>query len=160
MAPGLWGRRALRAPRPPTVDGVSRGSYDPERARRCVRELAAVTDAELVDEIRAAADLVFERAEAWRAGQGWPHTEVDRPAYAVAATARNALATLPADTPLQAVIAAVSPMLGQWWPHRPAEAAALHQAIEALRGAAMHRPGLVRDSRRLTSHSDWWPQEP
>lgn len=139
---------------------MSRGTYDPERAARSVRELAAVTDADLAGDVRAAAAAVVELAEAWRRGPGWPRTETDRAAYATAAAAGTAVAGLDPGAPLQAVVAAVSPILGQWWPDRPAAAEALRAAVEQLRVAAMHRPGLVRTARQLTSHGDWSPADP
>ena len=55
----------------PTVIRVS--PYDPERAAESMRRLAATTDAQLAEEIRAAAAAVLELAEAWRRGEGWPH---------------------------------------------------------------------------------------
>jgi hypothetical protein len=138
---------------------VSR-SYDPELAKRSMRALAAVTDAQLAEEIRAAAAAVLELAETWRRGEGWPHGPMDRDTYASAAAAGKALTELPADAALPAVVAAVSPILGQWWPDRPDTAAALHEAVERLRHVAMHRTSLVRDARKITSHGDWRPHDP
>jgi hypothetical protein len=128
---------------------VSR-AYDPELAERSVRELAGVTDAELAANIRAAYAAVVDRAEAWRQ-TGWPREHWERVAYAALVDGRDGLAKLPVDAPLPGLVQAVSPVLGQWWPHHSAEARDLAAAVERLRAAALHRPPLVRDSRRLAS---------
>jgi hypothetical protein len=138
---------------------VSR-AYDPDLAERSMRALAAVTDAQLAEEIRAAAATVLELAETWRRGEGWPHGPMDPNTYASAAAARKALTELPVDAPLPAVVDAVRLILGQWWPDRPDTAAALHEAVERLRHVAMHKTSLVRNARQITSHGDWRPYDP
>jgi hypothetical protein len=85
---------------------------------------------------------------------------MDRDAYATATATGKTLGELPGDAPLPAVVAAVGPILGKWWPDRPETAAALHEAVERLRDVAMHKTSLVRDARKITSHGDWWPHEP
>ncbi|WP_173054943.1 hypothetical protein [Phytohabitans houttuyneae] len=131
---------------------MDRNVYDPRRAAEFVRELAATTDAQLVEEIRAAADVVLRLAEVWRGGPGWPHGPMDRDAYATATVAAKSLAALPSGTPLSAVTVAVGPILNGWWPERPEAAAALHEAVERLRRVAMHKTTLVSDARWITSH--------
>jgi hypothetical protein len=74
--------------------------------------------------------------------------------------AASSAEALPDDASLPAVVAAVGPILGQWWPDRPQTAAALHEAVERLRHVAMHQTSLVRAARRITSHGDWRPHDP
>ncbi|MFC0531371.1 hypothetical protein [Phytohabitans kaempferiae] len=139
---------------------MSRGTYDPQRAAESMRKLAAVTDAELAEQVRAAAAAVLELADVWRRGEGWPHGPMDRDAYATATAVGKALADLPGDAPLAAVVATTGPILGQWWPDRPEAAAALREAVERLRHVAMRKTSLGRDARKITRHGDWRPYEP
>lgn len=62
----------------------------------------------------------------------------------------TALAELPDDAPLTAVLAAVRPVLGGWWPNGPVSA-----AIEHLRQTAIHRTSEVTTARSLAA-SDYW----
>jgi hypothetical protein len=124
--------------------------YDPVLAARSVRELAAVTDEQLIDEVRAATTVVVNQVEQLRRS-GWPRDSVEEAADTAVKTAQAVLVDLPANASLSAVVAAVRPLLGQWWPDRPAEAAAVAAAVERLRHAALHRPAQVRDARWLST---------
>ncbi|MFI7080923.1 hypothetical protein ACIBO1_26825 [Micromonospora sp. NPDC049903] len=125
--------------------------YDPVLAEQSVRKLAAVTDEQLIDEVRAATAVVVDRVEHLRR-TGWPRDPVEQAASAAMKDARTALVGLSAaDASLAAVVTAVRPVLGQWWPGQPAEAAAVAAAVERLRYAALHRPAQVRDARWLST---------
>jgi hypothetical protein len=137
----------------PGDDGsMRRGSrYDPDAARRGVRELAAVTDQQLADEIRAAAAAVLARVDELTASGRWPAHAQERLTHAALRRAAEALAALPAGAPAADVQAAAAPILGEYWPDTPAMMRPAHDAIEELRRVAMHRWSLVRDARWLTA---------
>ncbi|MEV0732319.1 hypothetical protein [Polymorphospora sp. NPDC050346] len=115
-----------------------------------MRELAALRDVDLVDEVRAAAAAVVDLARTWR-GTGQPLDDADGDMLASVDAAAAVLDRLPADVALDALVDAVRPILGRWWPRHSAGANALADAVERLRGAAMHRPALARDARRLVA---------
>lgn len=122
--------------------------------RASVRALSTVTDRELIADIRAAAAAVAEAAETWRRGRGWPRAERERAGYATVTAVGNALAELDVDALLAAVVDAVRPILGVWWPQHPTQAVALADAVERLRVVAIQRPSLVRDARYVTARDD------
>jgi hypothetical protein len=130
---------------------VRRGTkYEPETARRAVRDLAAVPDEQLSAEIRATATAALARVDEVTAGGRWPAHPHERLTHTVLRRAADGLATLPADAPATDVRAAAAPILGVYWPNRPAIMRPTHDAIEELRGVAMHRWSLVRDARLVT----------
>lgn len=132
---------------------MSRGEHDPERAERAVRELAAMTDAELARSIREAAAAVLALID-----EGTVRlTGLDWWAADAVEASRRALAELPSDATVPDLVAAVRPLLNAWWPDSPASVRPIHRAVEALRAAAMHMPGLVDDARRITSRGEFPP---
>jgi hypothetical protein len=118
--------------------------YDPIRAAESVRRLAAVTDDELARGVREASAEVLARVDEQPAGP----MALGALAAAAAEQTRGALAALPADAAVRDVVAAVAPVLNVWWPDHPAGLRLVHEAVEALRTAAMHLPRLVDDARR------------
>ncbi|MEV0733406.1 hypothetical protein [Polymorphospora sp. NPDC050346] len=126
------------------------GAFDSEMAAAGVRRLAAVRDVDLVDQVRAAAAAVVELAGAWRR-TGRPLGDADGDVLGLVDDVAGVLAGLPDDVDLDVVVAAVTPLLGRWWPRHCASANALADAIEDLRRAALHRPSLARHARRLVA---------
>jgi hypothetical protein len=117
-------------------------------ADRAIAKLAAVSDAELAADIRAAATDVLARVETWHRAPGWSRDYARQ--YETATRARVALANLPAGAPTTTVADAVLPVLNAWWPSTAGPAAELSAAIERLRTAAIHRPAQVAIARQLT----------
>jgi hypothetical protein len=118
------------------------------RADGEVAELAAVSDAELAADVRAAAAEVLERVEVWRRTADWPRSEV-APYVDVTARARVAQAALPVDASPSTLADAVRPILNAWWPSG-GPAVELAAAVERLRAAAIHRPTQVKTACRLS----------
>jgi hypothetical protein len=126
-------------------------TYDPELAARSVAELAAVTDAELVVEVRGCVEEVLMAWHAWRSDPGYPargapgRSASDNTGELVTTTAKLVEA-LPGDADLATLVAAVRPLLGAYIPpsYGLAEIAA---AVDRLREPAIIRPGLVREAR-------------
>jgi hypothetical protein len=123
------------------------GVYDSDLADRSVRELAVVTDADLGAGIRTAYAELVELAKQRRRVEGWPGEYWEKAAYAVLLDGRDAVAGLSDDV----LLAAVSPVLGQWWPDQSPRARAVAGAVRRLRTAVKIRPRLVVGCRRLTS---------
>jgi hypothetical protein len=119
-----------------------------------LRELAAVPDAELVEDIHAAAAAVFAAFEVWRAGPGWSSDSLGVRLAQVVTDVRAAIAALPAGAGVTATVNAVRPLLGAYWPDRPAAAAATAAAVEQLRAAALHRPSGVAQARTMLDTRD------
>ncbi|MEV0732337.1 hypothetical protein [Polymorphospora sp. NPDC050346] len=124
------------------------GAYDPATAAASVRELAALSDVDLADGVRAAAAAVVELAAAWRR-TGQPLGDYEGDALKTVDDVAAVLNRLPADSTLNMVVDAVTPILHRWWPRWPFDAYALAEAVERLRMAALHQPTLARNARRL-----------
>lgn len=147
---------------------MARGEYDPVRAARAERRLAAVTDAELVADIRAAAVLLGEVVEVWRRSPQWTGGRADQAVYESARAVPAAAEHLDGKASVDAAVDAVTPALRIAWPTLPPLAGAAGVAVDQLRDAAMHRPGMVRQCRRwvanpLPPDSPWrrlLPSEP
>jgi hypothetical protein len=71
-----------------------------------MRELAAVTDAELVADILSAVAEVLACGEEWRRASCLSGRELDRHGYAALQAARTAVAALPESAELRAVVTA------------------------------------------------------
>ncbi|MGI5243060.1 hypothetical protein [Dactylosporangium sp. CA-139066] len=119
-----------------------------------LHELAAVTDAELVDDIHAAAAAVFDALDAWRARPAWSNDGVGTRLVQIVASTRTALAALPDGAGVTATVNAVRPLLGAYWPGRPEPAAAAAAAVERLRAAALHRPPGIVQARSMLAARD------
>jgi hypothetical protein len=145
--PGAWCRTVVSSDDGPVRRGTN---FEPETARRAVRELAAVTDEQLAGEIRAAAAAVLSRVDEVTASGRWPAHAPERLTHAALRRVAEALATRPADAPAADVQAAAAPILSVYWPNAPAMMRPAHDAIEELRRVAMHRWSLVRDARWVT----------
>ncbi len=135
-------------------DRLRRESRDraTDRPELTSEQLAAITDAEEVADIRAATDAVLAAFDGWRKSPGWKrddpgcrrfNTLVDR--------VRLVLDDLPADPDLSAVAGAVGPLLNVWWPSgREPALEALSEAIERLRYLTAWRPSFIQQARMST----------
>lgn len=130
---------------------VRRATYDPDVARRAVRDLAAVTDEQLAAEMRAAAAVVITRVDELAAGGTWPGAVYDKATHATLHASAAQVAALASEAAAVDVRAAVAPMLGVFWPTSPAAMRPTHDALEDLRQVAMHRWSQVRDARWITN---------
>jgi hypothetical protein len=120
--------------------------------RRALEELAAITPAQLADEIRAATAEVYLRAQAWRRSAKWRNDKLDRRAYERVAVAVAELDALPAPTNHREVghlVDAIAPILNTAWNPYPGPEHDLFEAVERLRRVAMHRTAWVRQARSL-----------
>jgi hypothetical protein len=135
-------------------------NLDPEPAQaegqaedQALRDLAALTPAQLADEIRADAAEVYTRAQAWRRSPEWTGDKHDRSSYDTIAAVKAELDALPEPATHQDVhqyVKAVGPVLSHyWWTDQPGPRHDLHQAIEQLRRTAMHRIGWAANARRI-----------
>ena len=86
--------------------------------------------------------------QAWRSGPRWHGLDHECAAYATAADVAGVLDALPTDAELAAVVDAVGPLLGIWWP-APVEA-----MMAAVRDA-LAQPRMARQCRALLPHLDW-----
>lgn len=128
-------------------------AYDQDRAEESVRRLAATTDAELRTGIADAMCEVATAARAWTSRAGRSLDVRERGLATLVEEVEARMAALPSgedEAAVHAAIQTVQPLLGQWWPDRPEEAATLHAAVECLRRAAMHTPTLVAHCRRFS----------
>ncbi len=115
-------------------------------------DLAAITPAELADEIRAAAATVYARAQAWRRSPNFQGDRVHRKAYEVVAFAVAELEGVPEPRTHREVghlVDAIAPILNAWWADFPGPQKDLYDAVEALRRVAMHKTAWVRQARDL-----------
>ncbi|MGI5186485.1 hypothetical protein ACQEVZ_60665 [Dactylosporangium sp. CA-152071] len=126
--------------------------------RATIRELAAVTDAELVAEVLAAAAAVHSAVEVWQAAPAWREDGIGQRIRHTVAQTRAALELLedrPGRDDVAAAVDAVRPLLSAWWPTSPEpHAPAVVVAVEQLRAAAMHRAPAVRQARELAAGYD------
>jgi hypothetical protein len=128
---------------------------DPERAAaedQALRELAALTPAQLANEIRTDAAEVYARAQTWRRSSTWTGDKHDCKAYDSIAVMKAELDALPEPVNHDEVyqyVKTVGPVLNQWWSDQPGPQHDLHQAIDQLRRTAMHRIGWAADARRI-----------
>ncbi|GAA4460975.1 hypothetical protein GCM10023170_063140 [Phytohabitans houttuyneae] len=128
-------------------------AYDRDKAEASMGRLAATTDAELRAGIADAMREVAAAARAWTSSAGRSLVARERGLAALVEEVEARMAAQPAGEGGAAVLAAietVQPLLGEWWPDRPQEAARLHAAVEQLRRAAMHTPTLVAHCRRFS----------
>ena len=123
--------------------------------RPTIEQLAAITDAEQVADIRAAADGALARFDAWRRSPAWDR---DNPACRrlglLVDLARLVLDDLPADADLSTVINTVTPLLNAWWPSYRQPEVVMSAAIERLRYYAVKRPSFIRQARLTTGVED------
>jgi hypothetical protein len=132
-------------------------TFDPDLAARSVAELAAVTDAELVIDVRAGIDEVLMAWQAWRSDPGYPargtpgRSASDNTGELITTTVKLVEA-LPGDADLATLVAAIRPLLGAFIPpsYGLTEIAA---AVDRLREPAITRPGLCAKRGR-------WPVRP
>jgi hypothetical protein len=126
----------------------------PELAAASVRELAAVTDEQLAADVQVALAHMLEAWATWRADPGFPKDQLNRDRGALVDSVAVAVCDLPdEDADLAALVKIagrlVNPAWGLW---RGEESVA--GAIERLRYAAIHRPGLVREARAMVKFRD------
>jgi hypothetical protein len=134
---------------------------DDETAAKSLAELAMVTDAQLVAEIRTAFAAVRDAWHNFRAGPEYPNRESPLRARAAdhepaVAQALTALAGV-ADGDLYGAEKAVGPVLTAYWSESTPAQRLVSEAVERLRIAAKQRPGLVRDARTLARRTDGHP---
>jgi hypothetical protein len=114
---------------------------------RAIQRTAAITDAEQAADICQATVDVLVAFDHWRGSPGWRDDPAAAHLVRVVSTVRDALAELPARAPLDAVLAAVTPLLNPWWPNDPGPAAETETAVEQLRYLAMTRTRAISDCR-------------
>jgi hypothetical protein len=122
---------------------------DPQQV---LADLAAITPAELADEIRAAAATVYARAQVWRRSSDFRGDRLHRKAYEVVALAVAELDAVPEPRTHREVghlVDAIAPILNAWWADFPGPQKDLSDAVEALRRVAMHKTAWVRQARDL-----------
>src|SRR5207248_2120009 len=86
---------------------------------QALRDLAALTPAQLAGEIRADAGQVYTAAQAWRRSPQWTGSKQDRKAYDSIAVMKAELDALPEPASHHDVyqyVKPVGPVLGQYWP--------------------------------------------
>jgi hypothetical protein len=118
---------------------------DPDQMADGIRQLAATSDEELARGIQVAAAELVARID------GCPVLVFTPAAAAAVDRVRQVAGELSNDASVRALVDAVGPVLGMWWPDHPPEVQPVRAAVEALRTAAMTRPSLVRDARWITS---------
>lgn len=139
---GLPGRLAVA-----TV--ITMVEWDSEAQERSTRAAAAVTDQELVADIRRALAEVASRSAVWWDALPRGHSGLrlaagtDQAAHDALQQAVAAAAAL-ADDDVAGAVRAARPVLRVWWPDPGGEA-----AVERLRAAAMHRTQIRREAREI-----------
>ncbi|WP_033346775.1 hypothetical protein [Catenuloplanes japonicus] len=127
---------------------MSSRRHDEQQAAASVAALAAITEEQLAARIREALLGLVEPVMALYQTGTWPVSDFD--ARAVEAFNQAQRVVSAGGTPvLEAMVAAAAPVLGMWWPDRPAEACAVHEAVERLRYVAMVLPSLVANARGI-----------
>jgi len=109
--------------------------------------MAAITDAEQVADLCQATVDVLVAFDNWRSSPQWRDSPAATRLIEVVGSVREALAELPANPPLAAVLDAVTPLLNPWWPNDRGAAEAV-TAVEQLRILAMTRTRAIADARR------------
>jgi hypothetical protein len=92
------------------------------------------SDETLARDIRAAAADLFFHVDKLRDSLGWPWEIYEERAYEAVQRAR---ATLHGDAelPVSALVAAINPIINEWWPGHLPDLAAARNAVERLRVA-------------------------
>ena len=122
-------------------------AHDPVRAEASVRELAAVTDDQMIEGIRAGIAAVVA---AWAADPAYARRDTNtRERDALIALVAARLAALPDDADLRAVVELATRLLNPWFPDSTPHERAVSEAVDRLRCAAIIWPGLVRDVRGI-----------
>ena len=114
--------------------------------------MAAITDAEQVADLCQATVDVLVAFDHWRSSAAWRDGPTATRLVEVVGSVREALAELPPSPSLDAVLAAVTPLLNPWWPSDREPAAEAATAVEQLRYLAMTRTRAIADARRSTPH--------
>jgi hypothetical protein len=114
---------------------------------RAVQRMAAISDAEQVADLCQATVDVLVAFDHWRSSAEWRNSPATARLIEVVGSVRDALAELPANPPLAAVLAAVTPLLNPWWPNDRGAAAEAVTAVEQLRKLAMTRSPAIADAR-------------
>lgn len=128
--------------------------YDEQAAARAEAELAAVTEGQMVAEVRAGFAEVVAAQRAWHSDATYPDRDdamrglFDK-LHRLVITAEAAMHALPPEVSRADVVATVRPMLGAYFPAQPELAGAMCAALDRLRYTAISRPSLVSDARRL-----------
>ena len=120
--------------------------------RETVEALATVSPSEMADDIRAATADVYAYAQAWRSSPSWHGDKLQRKAYDCVAVAVAELDAIPAAQSYRDVdrlADVVARILNAWWPDTPGIQRDLHNAVDRLRRAAMHRTAWVRQARSM-----------
>jgi len=110
--------------------------------------MAAITDEEQVADLCQATVDVLVAFDRWRSSSAWRSSAAAARLVDVVGSVREALAELPAGPSLEAVLAAVTPLLNPWWPTDRGPAAEAAEAVEQLRYLAMTRTRAIADARR------------
>jgi hypothetical protein len=113
--------------------------------------MAAITDAEQVGDLCQATVDVLVAFDHWRSSPAWRDGPTATRLVEVVGSVREALAELPPSPSLDAVLAAVTPLLNPWWPSDREPAAEAANAVEQLRYLAMTRTRAIADARRSAS---------
>jgi hypothetical protein len=120
--------------------------YDPIRAEASMRELAAVTDEQLVAGVRRG---IIAVVAAWLADPAHAGRDTStRGRDALVASVARVLAALPDEADLPTVVKLACQLLNPWWPDSTPHEKAVSEAVDKLRYAAIVWPGLVRDVGR------------
>jgi hypothetical protein len=112
-----------------------------------VQRTAAITDTEQAADICQATVDVLVAFDHWRGSSAWRDDPAEVQLVRVVSSARDALAELPVHASLDAVLAAVTPLLNPWWPSDSGPAAEAESAVEQLRYLAMTRTRAIADCR-------------
>lgn len=114
-----------------------------------VQRLAAITDAEQAADLCEATVDVLVKFDHWRSSSAWRDRPVSAHLIGVVGSVREMLAGLAANPSLEAVLAAVTPLLNPWWPNESGPAAETVSAVEQLRYLAMTRTRGIAEARKL-----------
>jgi hypothetical protein len=129
-------------------------TFDPELASASVRELAAITDEQLAADVQVALAHLLEAWATWRADPAFPKDQLNPDREALVDSVAVAICDLPDDdADLAALVKIATRLLNPAWGLRRGEQP-VAGAIERLRYAAIHRPGLVRDARAIAKVRD------
>ena len=114
---------------------------------RAIQRTSAITDAEQAADICQATVDVLVAFDHWRGSSDWRDNPAGTHLVQVVGAAREALAELPVHASLDAVLAAVTPLLNPWWPNDSGPAAEAETAVDQLRYLAMTRTRAIADCR-------------
>jgi len=121
--------------------------FDPDRPSDYERMMAAITDTALVAEVRDAITAVGWCFDAWWADARKVATTYDTKRAKLVVAVRAQIRDLGAHAPAAALCDAARPLLGEFWPQSPGAAAALDEAMEAMRRTVMSRAPAVLAAR-------------